>query len=81
MDARELFFTIGSVALVILSAFVIFFFYALYRINKMARTGLALLRTATHDVRGSLDTIARGWGKATIASLVFRLLRTFIFKR
>jgi hypothetical protein len=81
MEAQELFLWIGSIALIIISAFVIFFFYVIYKINKLARTGFEMLNFTAREVQTSLGSIAKGWGRATIVGILVKAIRSYFFRR
>jgi hypothetical protein len=75
MDVQDLFYITGIVALVLVSAFVIILFYTLYRLTKMARTGMQLLNVTARDIQNSFGIIAKGWGRATLVGVVFKVIK------
>jgi hypothetical protein len=78
METQELFYAVGIAALVLVSAFVLFFFVAIYRLTKIAQAGLHLLRLTTQEMKGSLADVAKGISQAGLASLIFRAIRLLI---
>jgi hypothetical protein len=80
MEAQELFYLVGIVALILVSAFVVFFFYVMYRFNKLARAGFQALTFVAQDMRESLGAMAKGWGRVTVASLIIKAIKSY-FKR
>jgi hypothetical protein len=81
MDAREIFFIVGSATLILISALVIFFFYSLYRIGRMARNGMHLLNVTARDIQSGFGALSRTWGKASLVGIIFNLIRFFIRRR
>ncbi len=81
MEAQEFFYGVASVALILVSIFIVFFFYVIYQISRLAKTGFRTLNLAARDIQNSLGTMAKSWGKVTLVGVIFRILRTFIFRR
>jgi hypothetical protein len=81
MEAQDFFYTVATVALVLISAFIVFVFFAAYRITKMARAGFRALSFTAEEMRQSLGTIAKGWGRASLMGVIIKLLRFYFFKR
>jgi len=81
MDVRDLFFVIGSIALILLSALVIFFFYSLYRLVKIAKTGIKIFSATSKEIQSSLGSLSRTWLKTSIVGVAVNIIRHFIRRR
>lgn len=81
MEAQDFFYAVGTIALVLISVFIGFLFYVIYKLNRLARTGFQSLNFAAKDMQNSLGMLAKGWGRATIIGLILKAIRAFIIRR
>lgn len=64
MELRDIFYTIGSVSLVLISIAIIAIFYLAYR-----------LKQALEAIVNNTKTVAETWGRLTLARMFLRVLR------
>jgi hypothetical protein len=81
MELQELFYLVSTVALILLSLFLIGLIYLGYRLQKFIRFSTGRMDQLSRNIGEQLSNAGRTWGKVTIATMVLRTLRGIIFKR
>ncbi|MBX4187518.1 MAG: hypothetical protein KW793_00055 [Candidatus Doudnabacteria bacterium] len=81
MEAQDFFYAVATIALVLFSVFIGFFFYVLYKLNRLAKNGFQSLSFAARDIQNSFGTLAKSWGRATLIGLIAKAIRSFITRR
>jgi hypothetical protein len=73
-----MFYAIGTVALTLVSALIIFLIYSIWRIGKIISASMKVLNTAARETQHSVEALTKGWTQTTLIGLAFRMIRALI---
>ena len=75
MQVQEIFYVIASIALALVSVFLVALIVVLYKVNRLAQSGMRMLTLTARDAQDSLASMAKSWGRITLAGTVLRIIR------